>query len=152
MCVHVRHHPQVCALYPAPVRSSMEVHVHVSPPPEESKEMEASSEMKKEAAAAAAEGLLTSPALQFVTRKDLYSFLSSAGVSLCLCVCACGSCCHVGRKYIQCTCMCALNCNVSLPHLLLLLSFQDAGEAFFANRALMELVQRIRSNPSLFAK
>lgn len=51
--------------------------------------------------------LINSPALQFILRKDLYSFLSSAG---------------------------------------------EAGEVFFANRALMELIQRIRSDSTLFEK
>ncbi|KAL5496256.1 hypothetical protein EMCRGX_G012501 [Ephydatia muelleri] len=47
------------------------------------------------------------PALQFILRKDLYSFLSSAG---------------------------------------------EAGEVFFANRALMELIQRIRADSTMFEK
>jgi hypothetical protein len=35
-------------------------------------------------------GLMSSPALKFITRKDLYSFLNSAGVCVIL-VLACGS-------------------------------------------------------------
>ena len=73
----------LCSLsFLALARTSLEA----SPQPEESKEMEASSEMQKEAVVSTSEGLLKSPALLFITRKDLYSFLSSAGVSLC-CVC-----------------------------------------------------------------
>lgn len=108
--------------------------------------MEASSEMQKEAIASTSEGLLKSPALLFITRKDLYSFLSSAGVSVC-CVCMCVQVAVVVMSQMH------MYMYVSLPPSLIpALSFQDAGEAFFANRALMELVQRIRSNPSLFVK
>lgn len=35
---------------------------------------------------------------------------------------------------------------------LLIFHQQEAGEEFFANRALMELVQRIRADNNLFAK
>jgi len=39
-----------------------------------------------------------------------------------------------------------------VPVSLLLFHQQEAGEEFFANRALMELVQRIRADNNLFAK
>ncbi|XP_003383206.1 PREDICTED: uncharacterized protein LOC100640398 [Amphimedon queenslandica] len=53
------------------------------------------------------DALKNSPALKFITRPDLYSFLNSAG---------------------------------------------EAGEVFFSQRSLMELVQRIRADNKLFAK
>ena len=55
----------------------------VSPTPEEEEETvkESGPTSPTSAAAPLPDGMMNSPALQFVTRKDLYSFLSNAGVS-----------------------------------------------------------------------
>lgn len=84
-----------------------------SPPPPSSVSEEAGSgegvekAEKERSVRPLSEGLSLSPTLKFLTRKDLYTFLSSAG---------------------------------------------EVGEAFLANRGLMELVQRIRGDNRLLDK
>ena len=70
--------------------------------------------------------LFDQPAFQFIIMKDLYSFLNTSGVSVC----------------------CVFEALLRRVHV----RVQDAGERFFANRALMELVQRIRADHKLFEK
>ena len=68
--------------------------------------------------------LRDTPALQFLTRKDLYKYMTSAGVRFLVIV------------------------IIYLNYLIV----QSAAQEFFADRAMMELVQRIRKDPTLFLK
>lgn len=68
--------------------------------------------------------LRDTPALQFLTRKDLYKYMSSAGVRFLL----------------------------NVIYIFQIIYIQSAAQEFFADRAMMELVQRIRKDPTLFFK
>ena len=60
---------------------------------------------------------------------------------LCMYECAC------------CVCVCGVCvCVMSTIFVITSWAKQEAGEVFFANRALMELIQRIRADSTMFEK
>lgn len=78
---------------------------------EESKEKESKAEVKKKTRGSrrsqrvANRGLYVSPGLRFITRKDLYTFLTSAGVSTSQSVC-CASKTTCLLYDVMCVCVC----------------------------------------------